>query len=77
MIWYSTRSWISSTEGERFIFRQLSSTNSAMRLTCIGVMRAPSSTLSLAFVMAAMILVISKTTSVPLRLMTFMRYPSV
>ncbi len=58
--------------GGRFIFRQLSSTNSAMRWICIGVMRAFSSTESLALVMAAMILARSKITSVPFRLMTFM-----
>ena len=72
MIWYSTKSCISSTEGERFIFRQENSTLSAIRWICMGVIRMDSSTLSLALVMAAMILVISKVTSEPFRLMTVM-----
>ena len=48
MIWYSTKSCISSTEGERFIFRQENSTLSAIRWICMGVIRMDSSTLSLA-----------------------------
>ena len=75
MIWDSTRSWISSTEGERFIFWQLSSTDSAIRWICTGVIRASSSMVLLALVMAAMIFVISKMTSVPFRFMTFMDSP--
>ena len=75
MIWYSTRSWISSTEGARFIFRHASSTDSAIRRICTGVIRTLSSMVSLALVMAAMILVISKTASEPLRLTTFIRLP--
>jgi len=63
----------SSTEGERFIFWQARSTDSAIRRICMGVMRSLSSTTSFALVMAAMILVISKSTSEPFLLMTFMR----
>ena len=72
MIWYSTRSWISSTEGARSSFWQLSSTDSAIRRICTGVMRLDSGMLSLALVTAAMILVMSKLTSVLFRLITFM-----
>ena len=65
------------SEGERFIFRQENSTLSAIRWICMGVIRMDSSTLSLAFVMAAMILVMSKPTSAPFLLMIFMVRPPI
>ena len=45
-----------------------------MRRICTGVMRSASSTSSLALVMATMILVMSKATSEPLRLMIFILF---
>ena len=52
MMWCSTISWISSTVGARFIFWHCSSTDSAMRPICTGVMRSASVTELLALVMA-------------------------
>ena len=76
MMWCSTMSWISSTVGARFIFWHCSSTDSAMRWICMGVIRSASATDSLALVMAMMILVMSKPTSAPFLLMIFMENSS-
>ena len=69
-------SWISSTVAARPIFWHWSSTDSAMRWICTGVMRSASSTESLALVTATMIFVMSKISSEPFRLMIFISLSS-
>jgi len=76
MMAFSTRSWISSTEGLRPISSQEIRTLSEMRRICSGVMRALSSTASLALVTAITIFSISNTTSEPFLLMIFILFSS-
>ena len=72
MISSSTRSWISSTFMAWPRDRQLVCTWSLISMICSLVKRWLSGTTWLALVMAAIIFVMSKTASLPLRLMIFM-----
>ena len=71
MICSSTRSWISSTDGAWLITLHLFSTLVAISRIWAAVSLSASRISLLPLVMAAMILVISKSTSQPLRLIIF------